>query len=376
MTHAPDAERLRRWQAHDASVLPYVRAHRLLGHSKTALTVLLLALAFKTQWLAGLEKFLAESFSGFSLYAAFFGTVGAIAVGAGFPFSAGGYAIERHFGLSRQSVKSWLLDQVKGLVLGAALGLIVLLFTWWALTSLGDQWWLAFGAFIFFFSVLLAQLAPVFLIPLFFKMDPLPDGELKQKLIELSARFGVSVKDVYLLGLGDKTEKGNAAFMGIGRTKRIVLGDTIYGKYPSEQVLAVFGHELGHLVHADIWRGLALSTASLFLSLGLSQWIAETWVLPRAFTWMQTPFGLLLFFVVLTLVGMPLGVVEKIHSRWRERLADGFAAEKVSMAAPLADALETLTLQNRSLFMPEGWREWLFYSHPAPWRRITRLRGR
>ncbi|MBY0370144.1 M48 family metalloprotease, partial [bacterium] len=236
-------------------------------------------------------------------------------------------------------------------------------------------WWVALATFLFLFSVLLAQLAPVLLIPLFFKMNPLPAGELREKLIALSARYGVSVKEVFLLGLGDKTEKGNAAFMGIGRTKRIALGDTIYEKYPANQVLAVFGHELGHMVHGDIWRGLALSTASLFLTFGLAAWIGDHWLLPHWFTWVEAPFGLFLYFLIVAGVGLPFGLLERIHSRWRERLADEFAAKQVGMAPELAGALEALTLQNRSLFKPEGWREWLFYSHPAPWRRILRLRA-
>jgi len=363
------------WKAHDERVLPYVRAHRVIGQLRLGLGLALLALAFRQHAFSELEQHLTGTFSGFSLYVAFFGLLGAAWTALSFPLSLAGYWIERRHGVSRQTAGAWLLDQVKGLAVGSALALIVLLFAWWAVAALGQAWWIAFAGFLFLFSVLLAQLAPVLLLPLFFKMKPLPEGALREQLIALSARFGVSVRDIYLLGLGDKTEKGNAAFMGIGRTKRIALGDTIYEKYPSEQVLAVFGHELGHLVHGDIWRGLALSTASLFLTFGLAQWITQAWLLPRWFTWIESPYGLFLYLLTVSVVGIPLGIVERLHSRWRERLADDFAAKKVQMAPELAGALEALTFQNRSLFVPELWREWLFYSHPAPWRRILTLRG-
>ena len=361
------------WKAHDEKVRPYVRAHRTVGTLRTLFTVLAVWWVLASRILIGLEEMLTVSgYSGFLLFVLFFGIIGAVWEILTFPLSAASYWVDRRFGVSRQSIGSWLGDHAKGLAVGSALGLIVLLFIWFSVTNLGSYWWMALAAFSIFFSVVLAQLAPVLLLPLFFKMDPLPAGDLRQKLIDMSARFGISIQEVYLLGLGAKTEKGNAAFMGLGRTKRIAIGDTIYEKYPAEQVLAVFAHELGHMVHKDIWKGLALSAGMMLLTFGVANAVCESWLLPRWFTWIEAPFGLFLFFVTVSLVGIPLGVIERAYSRWRERLADGFAVN-LKMAKPLGDALEALTYQNKSYFLPNPVREFFLFSHPAPWRRILRL---
>ncbi|MBY0369663.1 hypothetical protein K2X33_03190, partial [bacterium] len=129
------------WKDHDASVMPYVREHRVLGQLRLALGLGLLALGFRAHFFNGLETDLSRHFSGFALYIAYFGVITGLWGLCSFGFSIAHYRVERRFGVSRQTPRSWLLDQVKGLALGAALGLIVLLFTWWAVTSLGAWWW-------------------------------------------------------------------------------------------------------------------------------------------------------------------------------------------------------------------------------------------
>lgn len=363
------------WKAHDESVGPYVRWHRFLSSAQLFLGVVLLWGMLRSHFLLELEQWLSgRGFQGFALFLVFFGLMGAGWTLTTLPLSFSHYWIDRQFGVAKQSGAGWAADYLKGLVVGASLGLIVLLFTWFAATQLGDFWWVALGAFFVLFSVVLAQLAPVLLLPLFFKLSPLPDGPLRSKLLEITASIGVAVREVYLLGLGAKTEKGNALFMGIGRTKRIAIGDTIYQKYPEDQVLAVFAHELGHLVHKDIWKGLALSSISLFATFGIANFLAAEYFLPRWFTFVGAPFGLFLYFVLVGLVGIPFGFLERLFSRWRENLADEFAAKEMKMAKPLADALEALTFQNRSFFAPSFAREFFTYSHPAPWRRIQKLR--
>jgi STE24 endopeptidase len=364
------------WKAHDERVGPYVRWHRFLSSVQLFLGATVLWGLLRSHSLLTLEQLLsAGGFQGFALFICFFGVLGAGWEVLTFPLSFAHYFIDRRFGVAKQSPGLWLADHVKGLLVGASLGLIVLLFTWYSATQLGALWWVALGAFFVLFSVVLAQLAPVLLLPLFFKLSPLPDGPLRSKLLEMTAGIGVAVREVYLLGLGAKTEKGNALFMGIGRTKRIAIGDTIYQKYPENQVLAVFAHELGHLVHKDIWKGLCLSAVSLFATFGIADFLATGYFLPRWFTFVGAPFGLFLYFVLVGLVGIPFGFLERLYSRWRENLADGFAAKEMKMAQPLADALEALTFQNRSLFTPSPLREFFTYSHPAPWRRIHKLRG-
>ncbi len=364
------------WKAHDERVGPYVRWHRSLASVRLFLGVAVVWGLLRGHFLIEFEQSLAaKGFQGFSLFLYFFGALGVGWEILTLPLSFGHYFIDKRFGVAKQSPAQWALDHLKGLLVGATLGLIVLLFTWYSATQLGAYWWVAFAAFFVLFSVVLAQLAPVLLLPLFFKLSPLPDGPLRSKLLELTASIGVAVREVYLLGLGAKTEKGNALFMGLGRTKRIAIGDTIYQKYPEDQVLAVFAHELGHQVHKDIWKGLCLSGMSLFATFGIADFFAAGYFLPRWFTFVGAPFGLFLYFILVALVAIPFGFLERLFSRWRENKADGFAANEMKMGEPLANALETLTFQNRSLFVPSGLREFFTYSHPAPWRRIHKLRG-
>jgi STE24 endopeptidase len=216
--------------------------------------------------------------------------------------------------------------------------------------------------------VLLAQLAPL-LIPLFFKLKPMATSPLKEKLLSLCAGQGVKVEEVFHLGLGEKTEKGNAAFVGLGRTKKILIGDTLYEKYPEEQIEAVFAHELGHQVHNDIWKNIILSGLLTFVVFYVANALCQAWAFTYFDTSIDRPFGLFVFFALFSVCQFPTGLLMTAFSRQRERAADKFA-DNLNRSKPLAEALEALTIQNKGLFHPNPIVEFFKYSHPAPWRRI------
>ncbi|MFM8315913.1 MAG: M48 family metalloprotease, partial [Deltaproteobacteria bacterium] len=140
-------------------------------------------------------------------------------------------------------------------------------------------------------------------------------------------------------------------------------------------VEAVFAHELGHQVHNDLWKGIILSSLFLFVVFYVVQTLLSLYVNPYFQTEMIHPFGVLCFLVVFSLVQIPAGFVQTLFSRWRERLADQFAFERMGTGEKLADSLERLTYQNQGLFKPNKYIEFFTYSHPAPWRRILKLRG-
>lgn len=291
-----------------------------------------------------------------------------------FPFSVSHHWIERAHHLSKQSYLSWFGDRLKGYGVGGVLGFCALSIVFFSVRWVGDLWWLVtYGCFVLL-SVVLAQLAPVLLIPLFFKLKPLEEGDLKKRLLELSQRFGVKVQEVYHLGMGEKTEKGNAAFVGIGKTKKILIGDTLYEKFPIEEVEAVFAHELGHQVHSDLVKGIFFSSILLFIGFFASQKVCRDLIFPAFRTDETHAFGILLFFSALTVIQWFLSIYSNGFSRWRERLADRFAKDNFQNGDQLASALERLTFQNRGLFKPNAVVELLSYSHPAPWRRILKLR--
>lgn len=364
------------WIEHDKNIKPYLWSHRVLSIGKTALTLGLLIWFVVSLRAFYLEDFLEKTIGhSFLRWLAYFGIVMAVLEVSTLPMSVAHHWVERSYQLSKQTYRSWFWDKVKGWMLGAVLGGVFLSILHLCVVKLGDFWWVATALLFIGVSILLAQLAPVLLIPIFFKLEPMASGELKDRLLKMCERFGVEVKEVYHLGMGEKTEKGNAAFVGLGRTKRIMIGDTLYKKFSPDEVEAVFAHELGHQVHNDLWKGIVLSSLFLFCVFYGVQWVMNQYTNPYFLTEMARPFGAFSFFVVFSIIQIPAGFFQSIFSRWRERLADQFAFERIGSGEKLADSLERLTYQNRGLFKPNAIIEFFTYSHPAPWRRILKLRG-
>jgi STE24 endopeptidase len=166
----------------------------------------------------------------------------------------GGWVVERRFGLSKQPLRDWFGDELKGLGLALALQPALLSGAWVVIRRRPNDWWLVLSALTVPLSVLFGALAPVLIMPLFNTFEPLNDAALAERVRALAKRSGVRVADVYGVDMSRQTEKPNAFFAGLGRTKRIALGDTLTEKFPAAEVEGVVAHELGHQVHADIWK--------------------------------------------------------------------------------------------------------------------------
>ncbi len=360
------------WAEHDRSVKPYLWSQRAVGWTQSLLGLAFMALLIFRGYGHEISQLVQQKYGDAYLsWLVYFGSLAGFWKVVTFPFSITHYRIEKHFGLSKQTFLSWLADQGKGIGLGAILGAVALGLIYASVRYFPSFWWVVCATLLIFFSIVLAQLTPVIFIPLFFKLKPMEGGTLKTRLLTLCEKFSIDVKDVFHLGLGEKTEKGNAAFLGLGRTKMIVIGDTLYEKFPQDEVEAVFAHELGHQVHNDLWKGIGLSAIILYVSFGLADLLLKRIGHSPS---PESPFEMLLFFVVLSLVQIPFNVFQAAYSRAREWAADGFADVKIGKSSPLAAALERLTYQNRGQFKPNGLLEFIGHSHPAPWRRITALR--
>ena len=362
------------WLAHDEKVKPYLWKHRRLAIAKNILGLLFAGWVVFTGRGINLEWELNTHIQNrFLLWLAFFGILTLVWKIITWPIGRAHHQIERNFHLSKQGFGSWVWDDVKGFLVGWVIGAIALGVIYGCVAYAGNNWWIPCGGLLILFSIIIAQLAPLILIPLFFKLKPMDSGPLKDRLLKLCDRFQIKVKDVYHLGLGQKTEKGNAAFLGFGNMKRIVIGDTLYEKFPPEEVEAVFAHELGHQVNLDMWKGIALGAVTLYLGFFLAQWLVSDNLFRMFSTGFDRPFGMLLFLFALSVVQLPLGIIQAAFSRWRERAADRFANEKIGNAKALGSALERLTYQNFGQFRPNAILEFLNHSHPAPWRRILNL---
>lgn len=283
-----------------------------------------------------------------------------------------GFVLPHRYGLSTQTLRAWLIDMFKGAILALVLGTIVIETIYFLLRSTPNGWWLIASAVMLVFYVLLAQLAPVLIFPIFFKFKPLEDAVLVHRLTALAERAHTRVRGVYTMMLSEKTTTANAALLGLGNTRRIVLGDTLYQNYSPDEIEAILAHELGHHVHHDIAWGLIVESvltvvglyiADVFLKWSVAQFhfdgIADLAALP-----------LLGFAIgVFGLLTLPLG---NAYSRWRESLADDYALRTTRNPPAFIGAMEKLANQNLAQLEPEPWVEFLLYDHPPIGKRLKR----
>src|SRR5215218_3822121 len=176
----------------------------------------------------------------------------------------GGHRVERRFGLTKQSTGGWLGDQVKSVLLEVLLQTPLLTAVYAVIRRRPRAWWLIIAGASVPLTVVLSNLAPVLLMPLFNRFQPLRDEALAERVRALAARSGVRISDVYEMDMSRQSEKPNAMFTGLGNTKRIVLGDTLLAGFPPDEVEAVVAHELGHQVHGDIWRLIGFGAGAGF----------------------------------------------------------------------------------------------------------------
>lgn len=283
-----------------------------------------------------------------------------------------GFVLPHRYELSTQTLKDWIIDKIKGLLVGGPIMLIVLELIYLFLRAYPETWWLWAAGFLLVFNVLLSSLYPILIAPIFNKFIPLGDEhqDLADRLIKLAERANTKVRGVYKFDLSKRTKAANAALMGIGNSRRIVLGDTLIEEFTPDEIETVLAHELGHQVNKDIPYGIAISTVltlgGLYLaSLGLN-WGVGYFGFQNAADIATFPlFGLVLG--AYGLLTMPLG---NGWTRSREVLADRYALESTSKASAFASALTRLANQNLADVDPEPWVEWLLHSHPALSKRI------
>lgn len=284
----------------------------------------------------------------------------------------GGFVLPDRYGLSTQTFVGWVADEIKAGLLGLCLGLIVVEVVYYLLRTVPGLWWLISGVFLLFFTVILANLGPVLIVPLFYKLTPLTDEDLVGRLMKLADRANTKVRGVFTINLSSKTRAGNAMLMGLGGTRRIVLGDTLYADYSAEEIETILAHELGHQVGRDVWWGLLFQAALTLVGLYIAH-LALSWgVRAMAFTGVDDIAAFPLLVLVMggfMAVTTPLG---NTFSRWREGLADDYALWMTGKAAAFVSVMVKLANQNLAQVDPESWIEFLLYSHPAIGKRIGR----
>lgn len=285
-----------------------------------------------------------------------------------------GFHLERQYGLLRQSFSSWAKDHLKASLLSALFGLAALEVLYWSLRHYPEFWWLIVATIFVLFGLVLANLAPVLLFPLFFKFKPLENADLNERLQKLCECVHTRVRGAWEWKLGEKSSRANAALIGLGNTRRIILADTLLENYSPEEIQSILAHELGHHVHADVWRGLVLESVLTF---------ASFYALHRTLVFATPFFGfqgmsdianlplLMLAGAALSLVALP---VANAFSRHMERAADRFALKVTRDREAFISSLEKLGLQNLTEPNPNRLIEFVFYSHPPVEKRLALAR--
>lgn len=321
--------------------------------------------------LAWLQHYSGSSYIQFLLF------VGITGIAAGilfFPLNYyTGFYLEHKYNLSNQTFLAWIWEDLKGLLVSLVIGIPVLLLFFWLLNRYGPIWWLPMAVLLFILSVLLARIVPVFILPLFYKITPLEDEDLKTRINTLATDAGIKVQNVYKFNMSKNTKKANAAFTGIGKSKRILLGDTLLDNYSQDEIETVLAHELGHYKKKHIIKNIIIGTASSFLTLFLIAWFYDKSLAWFHFTGRIDIPALPLLSLWAMLIGIILTPVGNIISRKYEYEADEYAVTSTHKPADFIATLEKLNDQNLGDKDPHPFVEWFFYSHPSIKKRIAAI---
>ena len=286
------------------------------------------------------------------------------------------FVIEQKYGFNRMTLKLWLVDLLKSILLSILIGGPILAAVLWFMDRhLQGLWWLYVWILLSLVQIFIAAIFPVFLLPLFNKLTPLEDGGLKQQILALAQKIKFRLSGIYTMDGSKRSSHSNAFFAGLGKLRRIVLFDTLLKSLGEAELLAVLAHEMGHNVKKHVRTGLIISSivslAGLYvLSLLVNKsWFYEAFQFekPSAYA------ALLIFMKTSDAFTFFLSPLSSILSRKHEYEADRFAAEVMERHEPMIQGLVKLTRDNLSNLTPHPWYSFFYYSHPTVMERIRAL---
>jgi STE24 endopeptidase len=276
-----------------------------------------------------------------------------------------GYFLEHRYGLSRQSFAGWLKDQVKGSILGIVVSLAAVEVVYHLLRNHPGHWWIYAGLAFTTFVVAMTHLAPIILLPLFFKFRPVENQDLQNRVARLARRTNTRLCGIFEWSLGEKTRKANAAVVGWGNTRRIIVSDTLLENFSGEEMEVIMAHELCHHVKNHIWQGMAVQSLLTFFG-----FFAAARLLPH----MSASLGfrgiadianlplLVLMMTVLSLLALP---AVNYFSRRLETAADLYALDITGDALAFVSSMDKLADLNLANKTPNKVVEFIFHSHPS-----------
>lgn len=285
------------------------------------------------------------------------------------------FYIEERYGFNTQTVKTWISDLLKSAIIAGVLGGLLLSLLLLMVRYTGNTWWLWAWLIFISFQLLVTVIYPTLIAPIFNKFTPMEDHELAEKIQSLSGKEGLVLKGIFRMDAEKRSRHTNAYFAGLGKSKRIVLYDTLLKSHEDDEILAVLDHEIGHLRKGHIKKQLMIAgTASLILFFLASRLIESTWMF-ASFGFSNSPLyvGLFLIAVLWEPVGFFLSPLAMAVSRRFEREADQHVGETFEGGRPLVRALKKMALDNLSNLYPHPWFVRFHYSHPPLLERIQDL---
>ena len=287
----------------------------------------------------------------------------------------GSWVLDRRYELSVSSVRVWFLDHLKAFSITTVMCLLAAEAVYALIRWDARSWWLPAALLATAAAALMTHLAPVLLLPVFYRFTPLRREALAQRLLALSRTAGVRLLGVYEWGLGERTRRANAALVGAGRTRRILLSDTLLAGYNDDEIEVILAHELAHHVHGDLGRALALEAVLLTAACATAAWALQTWWAPLGLSGPSDVAGLPLLLLAAGAVAVVSTPFVNAFSRRRERRADAFALSLTGRPDAFVSAMRRLAAQNLAEDSPSRTVVSLFHSHPPLHERIAAAGG-
>ena len=285
------------------------------------------------------------------------------------------FLLERKFSLSNQKIKDWLFDQVKSAILSYLVIFTLLCAFYYILKIFPNYWWLAISIFWVFFSLILAKLTPIIIIPLFFKYKKLSDQILRERIIKLADKMQIKILDVFEIDFSKKTLKANAAFVGVGLTKRVVLADTLKDKYSHDEIEVILAHEFSHYKLRHLLKLIALNSFAIILTFYFI-YISHMFTLSLfSFSALSDIAALPVIFIYFLLFGIIMQPFENYVSRRLEANADRLALNSTGLKDAFISMMEKLAAQNLADRSPHPLIKFFFFDHPPTEERIAQARS-
>jgi STE24 endopeptidase len=281
-----------------------------------------------------------------------------------------GYILEHKYNLSNQTIFRYFFEKIKSFAVGLVIGIPVIFIFYYILRNYETNWWLIIGLFMFFLTVIMGRIAPILIFPLFYKFKPIENEIIRNRILDLCTKTGVQIKGIFVFDMSKNTKKANAAFTGLGKSKRIILGDTLIEKFSEDEIESVFAHEVGHYKKKHTYKIMFLSTVMTFAGLYITSILYKLSISSFGFNYIYEISALPLLTLFLSLFGIITTPISNIFSRKYEWEADMYALDNTENSKAFISAMEKLAEQNLADKVPNKIIEFLFHSHPSLQKRI------